>query len=606
MTPPAERRRPRLGFRLGLGARLMLVMGAALLPLAVLSYTQTVATQRVAESRARAAILGETLSAATPLVDIILQAQGTATTLAASLPAYVDDPEACDQAMSRIARLSEGRYSFVGFVPRDGHITCSSDPGEHDIGQTPWLARMLADPQPRLSVSRNASISHTSVLNLSVPVRREGAVIGLMSISMPHDVIQAQSAAQGRGEGSAPLALTTFDEDGMVLTASTGLDQVAATLPASRALGSFVGLRGQSFLDTTITGKRRAFAVVPLAPGGLYVLGSWPAERLDDDSLIGDLPTLTFPLLMWAASLLAAWLAAESQVLRHIRALRDSIKAFTGLDRRVVPLRLSGAATELEEVAEAYQKMTLAILHDEADLQNVIHQKEVLLREVHHRVKNNLQLIASILNMQLRTAHTDEAREAMKSIQERVLSLATIHRELYQTSGLTDIRAAELLPQILRHTARIGAAPGRAFDLDLQVADIRLTPDQAVPLALFLTEGTTNALKHAWRGAQDRSRISLRVALRPDGMAEVELRNALQPLASGAARADAALLAPSDGFGGKLLSAFAQQLEGTLERRREAESYLLRLVFPIRPLDHAEARTSPVATSDLPPVSAAS
>lgn len=597
MSEAGERRRPRLG----LGVRLMLVMGAALLPLAVLSYSQAVATQRVAESRARAAILGETLSAATPLFDIILQAQGTAATLAASLPAYVDDPEACDQAMSRTVRFSEGRYSFVGFIPSDGHIVCSSDPGERDIGQSPWLAQMLSEPEPRLSVSRNGAISHTSVLNLSVPVRRAGTVIGLMSISMPHEVIQAQSAAPGRGEGNAPLTLATFDEDGMVLTASTGLDQVAATLPASHPLAGFVGTSGQSFLDTTITGKRRAFAVVPLAPGGLYVLGSWPADRLDNDSMIGALPTLTFPLLMWAASLLAAWLAAESQVLRHIRALRDSIRAFTGLDRRVLPLRMTGAAAELREVAEAYEKMTLAILHDEADLQNMVHQKEVLLREVHHRVKNNLQLIASILNMQLRTAHAAEAREAMKSIQERVLSLATIHRELYQTSGLTDIRAAELLPQIIRHTARVGAAPGHAFDLDLAVADIRLTPDQAVPLALFLTEGTTNALKHAWRGAQGNARIALRVVARPDGMAEVELRNALQPLASGAARSDAALLAPSDGFGTKLLMAFAQQLEGTLERRREDACYVLRLVFPIRPLAQAEARTSPVATSDLPP-----
>ena len=75
---------------------------------------------------------------------------------------------------------------------------------------------------------------------------------------------------------------------------------------------------------------------------------------------------------------------------------------------------MGDAAVEIRDVGEAYLKMTDTILHDEAELENMVHQREVLLREVHHRVKNNLQLISSIMNMQMRQSHSSEAKLLMK------------------------------------------------------------------------------------------------------------------------------------------------------------------------------------------------
>lgn len=574
----------------GLGVRLMMLMGAALLPLAVLSYVQTLATERAAESRARAAILGETLIAAAPQIDAIMQAQGVASALAAAIPGVVDDTPACTSAVRAVVQQSAERYSFIGFIPIDGFIACTSADAPFDLSGSPWLESMLADPRTALTVNRNGPISEASVLNISVPVRDlAGALLGFMSISMKHSDLEVSADATTRGQ-PMPLALMTFDQTGAVLTSTGGMDGVETRLPVSRPLGGFVGQPGQSFIDQTTSGRRSAFAVVPLSPGSLYLMGSWPADRLDFEGFGGALPALTFPLLMWAASLMVAWLAAESQVLRHIRLLRNSITAFAGGDRKLEPLETQGSAQELRDVAEAYEKMTEAILHNEADLENVIHQKEVLLREVHHRVKNNLQLIASILNMQVRTARTTEARNALKSIQERVLSLATIHRELYQTSGLTDIRADELLPQIAHHILRIGTAPGRQFDLDLKIDDIRLTPDQAVPLSLFLTEGMANVMKHAWRGQGGQPRVTLS-CLRVEGdEAEFVLRNTLGAETKTFTPSDSMVDDGSDGFGGKLLEAFAQQVEGQMTRSHDGDMYVLSLRFPLRPLTEAEDR----------------
>lgn len=580
----------------GLGFRLMVLMGAALLPLALLSYVQTLATATVSDSRARAAIMGETLVAAEPQMHLLMQAQGTLTTLAATLPQTIADSDQCSAFVRRVAGQSQGRYSFVGFIPTDGKITCTSADEPFDLSNDAWLADMVANPRARLTVNRNGPISGTSIVNLSMPVTSpDDRLLGFASVSVTHAAIEAVTDDAAWREMDQPLTLVTFDEGGEVLTSSSGIDGVGQVLPANLPLAGFVGRPAASFIASTPTGQKRAFAVIPLSPGSLYLLGSWPAKRLDGLALASGLPPATFPMLMWAASMLVVWLAAESQVLRHVRALRDSITAFAGGNRKVSPLNNYGAANELREAGSAYERMTEAILHDEAHLENTIHQKEVLLREVHHRVKNNLQLIASILNMQLRTISTPEARSAMRSVQERVLSLATIHRELYQTSGLADVRSDELLPRIVRHILRIGSAPERPFALDMQVDDIRLVPDQAVPLALFLTEGMANVLKHTWRGQEGPAVVSLRFLRTADGLAELTVTNALRPRDPAAEAAIEAAVPPSDGFGSKLLEAFARQLDGRIERGRVGDEYRLMLAFQPSPLAQAEERQTPAA-----------
>ena len=123
-------------------------------------------------------------------------------------------------------------------------------------------------------------------------------------------------------------------------------------------------------------------------------------------------------------------------------------------------------------------------------MEDTIHQKEVLLREVHHRVKNNLQLIASIMSMHLRKARTPETREVIKGLQDRVMSLATIHRELYQTVGVTDVHVDALLGSIARQVCALATGPGRRFETSLSFDSFEMTPDQVVPLSSAAGRGS--------------------------------------------------------------------------------------------------------------------
>ncbi|WP_051150468.1 sensor histidine kinase [Rubellimicrobium thermophilum] len=304
------------------------------------------------------------------------------------------------------------------------------------------------------------------------------------------------------------------------------------------------------------------------------------------------MPPWVLAALMWAGSLVVAWWAAERLVTRHMRTLVRAIGEFASGHRSVAPLEMEGAPREIVEVARAFRRMTDTILHDEAELENTLHQKEVLLREVHHRVKNNLQLIASIMNMQMRRARSPETRILMQGLQERVMSLATVHKELYQTSGQTDVRADELLGDITRQILAMAAGPGRSFRVETEFAPVHLVPEQAVPLALLHTEAMTNAIKHA---APDAGGTPwLRLVFREgggSGEAELEIANS-----AAAGTEETAPDAEVPGLGRQLIAAFAAQLGGTVAEEAGPDRHTLRVRFallPVRERQRRDARSAP-------------
>ena len=204
---------------------------------------------------------------------------------------------------------------------------------------------------------------------------------------------------------------------------------------------------------------------------------------------------------------------------------------------------------------EAFVTMTEQIVHDEAVLENSIHEKDVLLREIHHRVKNNLQLIASITNMQIRKARNSETKFVLKRLQDRVLGLATIHRNLYQADVLSNVRADTLIYELTQHISKTSLPSDADVKFELDVAPVSLYPDQAVPLSLLVTEAATNAMKYLGRPKDGPPWIS--IVLKPqdeEGKVHLTVANSIgTPLGS----------APVDegpGLGSQLISAFVMQL----------------------------------------------
>ena len=566
-----------------LGFQVAFLLAIVLLPLTLISMVNSLRTRTEMQARSEAALTGETMIAAGNEVRLIEEGRGTAAALAAMIGPLLDDTVACSAALARIA-ATQPQYSQISFVPKDGQLRCSSTGKQFDISTSPIFQQFVKSARPGFAVNRNGQISGTSVLGISNPVfDQSGTYVGYIAISLPHSKLDVMV---GSANLAGPLELMTFDRDGTVLVATGGLEDAARSLPKAHSLVALTSDQPLAFSDQSAGGANRVFSIVPVVPGELYLLGTWPSDS--GSSFKETLVSVPFlvPALIWIASLIVAWLAVERLVNRPIRRLNSSIKSFAGGSRTMNTVDVAGAPLEIREMAAAYEQMTDAVMRDEAELEDTLHQKEVLLREVHHRVKNNLQMIASIMNMHMRKARTPETHDVIKGLQGRVMSLATIHRELYQTTGVSDIHAAELLDAIARQTVNVVAGPDRRFDLRIHLEDIRMTPDQAVPLALLVGEGLMNGVKYAGLTTAGASLLELRLTRTASDGATMQITGSIE---SGSIPVNDAL-DESVGLSTQLMTAFAMQLGGKLESSTSDGKYTMQVDFKLRPLIEAEDR----------------
>ena len=154
---------------------------------------------------------------------------------------------------------------------------------------------------------------------------------------------------------------------------------------------------------------------------------------------------------------------------------------------------------EVRELATALAGATAAVAWREQRLRAAGDQQELLIQEIHHRVKNNLQIVASLLNLQANRIRQPSARAEFQSARDRVRALATLHRHLYTQSELHAINMKSFLEELCGQLFQaMGEQRGRRITLDIAAPALRLSSDQAVPLALIVTEAVSNALKYAF------------------------------------------------------------------------------------------------------------
>ncbi|KQP88135.1 MULTISPECIES: histidine kinase dimerization/phosphoacceptor domain -containing protein [unclassified Methylobacterium] len=146
------------------------------------------------------------------------------------------------------------------------------------------------------------------------------------------------------------------------------------------------------------------------------------------------------------------------------------------------------------------------------ELSDALAAKTMLVHEVDHRVKNNLQMVASLLTMQTRSITDPTARDAMKSMLTRVEALGTVHKRLYQSRDVERFDVAEFTRELATDLVRGSGHAGITLHLDLEPVEVPV--EKAPPVALMMNELITNALKHAFPGDRP-GRLSIRV--HPDG-----------------------------------------------------------------------------------------
>lgn len=138
----------------------------------------------------------------------------------------------------------------------------------------------------------------------------------------------------------------------------------------------------------------------------------------------------------------------------------------------------------------------------ERQLEESIKEKEVLLKEVHHRVKNNMQVISSILNLQSSYIDDETALSILRESQDRIKSMSFVHESLYQSKTLSEVNFSEYIQNIARNLFHSYGRPEGGLSLDFDLEELYLNLDTSIPCGLIINEVVSNSLKYAFKGRE--------------------------------------------------------------------------------------------------------
>ncbi|WP_165758830.1 histidine kinase dimerization/phosphoacceptor domain -containing protein [Niastella yeongjuensis] len=197
-----------------------------------------------------------------------------------------------------------------------------------------------------------------------------------------------------------------------------------------------------------------------------------------------------------------------------------------------------------------------------------------LMKELHHRVKNNLQIVSSLLNLQSARIDDAQARKALMEGQHRIEAMSLIHQKLYQTKTTSRVNIQEFIAELSENLLHAYGYKAHNFNLQLQVEVKELEADMAIPVGLILNEVVTNAFKYAYKNVSD---PALYISLQ-------EQPNKLQlTIGDNGRELTEKAWKYSTSFGRQLILSLTQQLEGTMQLNCDSGS-VFTFTFPVKPV----------------------
>ena len=375
-----------------------------------------------------------------------------------------------------------------------------------------------------------------------------------------------------------------------------GARAAIVTLEPLRPISAEIGPHGQDWLPAQLSlpgpsprvvtlsgqgrdGARYLYAAAPVG-SDVYALVAAPLDSLLDEERWQLAVSIALPLTMLLLCVATAWFAVDRLVLRWINALRRAAAAYGRGDLRArapTPVRMPG---EIRELAHAFNGMADAAEARAEDLETALQAKSRLLRELHHRVKNNFQVIASLLSLQKRAVGPRE-REILRYPEDRVQALATAYRVSYAAGDIGNVPVPRLAQEILDYIRQSATAPGALYS-DIGCQNLEVDLDTAIPLALLIVETVIPLLDEARRTGR-----TVRVILRCEDSGDLTLLVSGPPTAT--------TVSEEQKLSSRLALAFVHQIEGRLEVE-DGDPQVVRVVIPGRRLHgakDAEAQASP-------------
>lgn len=542
----------------GLRLQLLAILTLSLSPLLVLSVAQGVIEFREESAQRRDSFHSILIEASADLSAELDRASGVVTALANYPDMATLRGRPCVDTL-RAVRAAQPIYSNVKLLDRDGLIVCAAvetvDENNVELAGLDWFIRLQGGEEETYSdIYLDWWTVQRPVMTVARRLVADGAFAGAIAVDIDprsalnllrtQDLPPETSLALSDADGNLSYMPDGQDNDRIAHLPGDVLDTVRETGDPV-LVESIEGMQGRSLLVAPLAG--RDIHLVLISPS--LLLGSWAGF-----DIVG---TVLLPSLMWLLALLCVSLAVDFFVLRWLSYLGRMARLYGAGRLGLQPVRASRAPAEIRTLAETMASMANDLEARTEELETEAEQRGALLREIHHRVKNNLQVTMSLLNLQARRTKDLGARRVLAEAGGRINALALVHRSLYENDDLRVVEMRPFLEQLLYHLRQASTVFGCDVDTRVEAENVELDPDIAIPAALFITEAVTNAYKHAFDSAmKGPGLVTVSLERSEDGAATVSVCDNGKGYEAGG----------DTGMGSSLMEALAQRLGGRLER----------------------------------------
>ena len=477
----------------------------------------------------------------------------------ASNPSVRDGPpDECERFLRVALALQPGRFGNIAVLGTDGQIHCSARPVPPDAAT---LARVAAGPAETIdgpnggftvSGFGTGVVSGDLVLRVAVPIVRDKIRVGTLVSGMRIDWFNRPTSILNAGSSGDTWLV---DGQNRPIAIAEARDGSLPAMPLAE-----LPKDGEPVVAKSRNGELFDYASAGLLPE-LRLLVATPAgediaraERV----LARRIAELSVMLLVGLA--LVA-IGAKRAVVDPLKQLSQSVARWRsgGLFN---PGSLGDAPLEIRELSQSFTQASDALTEREKQLRTAITKQDLLMQEIHHRVKNNLQIVASLLNLQASRIRLPEAKAEFQSARDRIRALATLHRHLYAPGELHTINMRSFLTELCGQLLQaIGEKPqgNSRISLHIEASELQISSDQAVPMALIVTEAVSNAAKYAFPAGR-RGNIYVKLTTHGDH-ADLVIQDDGVGIPAGRAETETGI---RDGLGIQLIRGFARQLGAKL------------------------------------------
>ncbi len=535
-----------------------LLLGMAMLPAGAIAMQVGLNAVDVRQSAIEESFARRALESIEPERGMIDEVRELLRVLATSPPLQSGRTHDCEAWLRQVS-AEYSQIAAIAVTDPNGRIRCSLPVAPE--GSAGAASSLFATARARdaftIAYVEAPRLAGEPVLAAIEPLRDgESHRTGFIGVSIPISALHLQ-LDQSRGLDHSRLAIT--DGQGRVLVASSP-DDLAAPLPSPAQIRGHLGA-DPSFVPV----PGGAAVVVPLHAPDLYIAVSWPTNQAGWRTWAGYVLSVAAPLLIWLLAVAAGWFAIEIYVARPLSSLESAARSYARGEEVHDGPTLSSAPIEIRSLRRTLAAMAKTLRGRETRLVEALGEERALLREVHHRVKNNLQMVASLLSIQARGSKDESEAWGLARAHDRVQLLSQVHQRIYASGEVREIRLDELAAEVSRQLIASRGPQAQQIKLDLELGEAKANADRAVPLAFLIGEGVSTALD----ALGDGTRAQLKLWLNQD--ADGGLRFAIDANADGEVNAA--------GIGARLIDAFSRQL-GAHVGRHPDRPYMIWAYIP--------------------------